>query len=81
MLEDTYVYMEIRLPIDGEGTDFTKVTKCLRDGNGISIGSSHENSMLDTRFYEVEYLDGHEASLVVNNTAENISSQVDEICN
>ena len=34
--------------------------------------------ILDTRFYEVEYLDGHKASLAANNIAENIFSQVDE---
>ena len=34
--------------------------------------------MLDTRVYEVEYLDGNNASLVANSIAENIFSQVDE---
>ena len=34
--------------------------------------------MLDTRVYEVEYLDGHNASLAVNSIAENIFSQVYE---
>ena len=34
--------------------------------------------MLDTRVYEVEYLDVNKASIAANNIAENILSQVDE---
>ena len=34
--------------------------------------------MLDTRFYEVEYLDGYKASLAVNTISENQIPQVDE---
>ena len=34
--------------------------------------------MLDTRVYEVEYLDVHKASLAANNIYENIFSKVDE---
>ena len=60
-LEYTYVDVEISLPIDVEGTDFAKVMKFLWDVKGIPIGRSNENPMLDTRVYEVEYLDGHKA--------------------
>ena len=34
--------------------------------------------MLDTRFYDIEYLDGHKESLAVNTIAENLFSKVDE---
>ena len=43
VLEVTYVNMEIALPRDGKGSEFYKVTKILRDENGIPIGRSHEN--------------------------------------
>ena len=64
--------MEIALSIDGEGPNFAKLTKLLRDANGIPIGRHHENPMLDTRVYEVEYLDGHIASLAAITIAANI---------
>jgi hypothetical protein len=78
VLEDTYVNMEIALPRDGEGPEFARVTKRLRDANGIPIGTANDNPILDTRVYEVEYLDGHKASLAANTIAENLFSQVDE---
>ena len=53
--------MKIALTRYGEGTKFSKVTKRLRDANGIPICRHHENPMLDTRVYGVEYLDGHKA--------------------
>jgi hypothetical protein len=78
VLEDTYVNMEIALPRDGEGPEFARVTKRLRDANGIPIGTANDNPILDTRVYEVEYLDGHKASLAANTIAENMFAQVDE---
>ena len=35
-------------------------------------------TILDTRLYEVEYLDGYKTSLTANTIAENLFSQVDE---
>ena len=77
-LDDTYLNMEIALPRDGDGPEYAKVTKRLRDANGIPIGTANDNPILDTRLYEVEYLDGHRASLTANTIAENLFSQVDE---
>ena len=62
MLEETYVGMKISLPRDGEGTEFFKVTKHLRDENGIPIDRKYDNPLLDTIVYEVEYLGGHKVS-------------------
>ena len=78
MLKDTYVDMDITLPTDGDGTYFSKETKCLQYENGIPIGRSHDNTMLYTRVYEVEYLDGHKASLAVNTITESISVKFDK---
>ena len=77
-LDDTYLHMEIALPRDSEGPELAKVTKRLRDANGIPIGTAHDNPILDTRLYEVEYPDGHTASLTANAIAENLFSQVDD---
>ena len=49
--------MDIEFQRDNEGTKFAKVTERLQDKNGIPIGTQHDNPILDTRVYEVEYLD------------------------
>ena len=58
-----------------KGPDCAKVTKLLWDANGTPIGRYNENTMLDTRVYYSEYLDGHKASLAANTIAENLFSQ------
>ena len=76
-LDDTYLNMEIALPRDSDGPEYAKVTKRLRDTNDLPIGTANDNSILDTRLYEVEYLDGYKTSLATNAIAENLFSQVD----
>ena len=78
VLEDTYLNMELALSRDGDGPEFAKVTKRLRDANGIPIGTAHDNPLLDTRLYEVEYMDGYKASLAANTIAINMFAQVDD---
>ena len=55
VLNDTYLNIEVALPRDGDGPEFAKVTKRLRDANGIPIGTANDNPLLDTRIYKVEY--------------------------
>jgi hypothetical protein len=50
----------------------------LRDKDGLPIGRANNNPMLDTRMYQVEYSDGHKASLAANAIAENMFAQVDD---
>ena len=78
VLQDTYLNMELALPRDGEGPEFARVTKRLQDKDGLHIGTANDNPILDTRLYEVEYLDGHKASLAANAIAENLFAQIDE---
>ena len=70
--------MEVALPRDSEGPEFSRVTKRLRYANGLLIGTENENPILDTRMYEVEYADGHKASMAENTLAINMFTQVDE---
>ena len=70
--------MEIALPKDGESVQFAKVTKRLRDANGLPIGVARDNPILDTRIYEVKYHDDHKASLTANTIVKNLFSHVDE---
>jgi hypothetical protein len=48
--------MELALPRDGEGPEFARVTKRLGDDDGNPIGRASNNSITDTRIFEVEYL-------------------------
>ena len=78
VLDDTYLNMELALPQDGDlEPKFARVTKRLRDANGLPIGTANENPILDTRVYEVEYADGRIASMAANQIAENLFAQVD----
>ena len=76
---DTYLNMELVLP-QGDSLEprLERVTKRLKDANGIPIGTADDNPLLDTRMYEVEYLDGEHASLSANHIAENLFTQVDD---
>ena len=76
--DDTYLNMELALPRDGAEVQFGRVVKRLRDKDGIPIGTAHDNPILDTRIYEVEFQDGHKASMAANAIAENLFAQVDD---
>ena len=77
VFDDTYVNMELALPRSGGEVEFARVTKRLRDKDGLPIGTAHDNPILDTRVYEVEFPDGHKAALAANAIAENLFAQVD----
>ena len=76
---DTYLQMELALP-QGDSLEprLARVTKRMKDANGIPIGTAHDNPLLDTRMYEVEYVDGEKAALSANHIAENLFAQVDD---
>jgi hypothetical protein len=79
--DHTYFRTEITLPRgrgDQEDDEFTKVTKRLRNKEGRPIGTAHDNPLLDTREYKVEFLDGHRESLSANVIAQHMFSQMDE---
>jgi hypothetical protein len=81
VFDNTYLHMEIALPQGGGDQDnvqFARVTKRLRDKDGRPIGTANDNPLLDTREYEVEFLDGHQESLSTNLIAQHMFSQVDD---
>ena len=81
VFDDTYLNMDLAIPRDGYGPGFTKVTKGLRDKDGLTIVKFHNNPILDTRLYEVEYKDRHKVLLSANAIEENIFAQLDEEVN
>jgi hypothetical protein len=81
VFDNTYLRMEIALPRGGgdqEDFQFAKVTKRLRNKEGRPIGVAHDNPLLDTQEYKVEFHDGHRESLSANVIAQHMFSQVDE---
>ena len=76
---DMYLNMELAIP-QGESLEprLARVMKRLNDANGLPIRLANENPILDTRMYEVEYLDGERTSLAANNIAENLFAQIDD---
>ena len=71
--------MELAFPHGDEATpQYAKVTKRLRDANGIPIGTADDNLILDTRMYEVEFMDGTKQSLSANYITENVFAKVDQ---
>ena len=77
-MDYTYMNMKVALPQDTEGPDFSCVTKRLKDTNGLPIGTANKNRILGTIVYEVEYVDGHKASLTANAIAKDMFAQVDD---
>ena len=76
---DMYLNMDLALP-QGDSIEprMARVTKRLKDANGIPIGTANDNLLLDTNMYEVEYLDGKRISLSANHIAENLFAHVDD---
>ena len=70
--------MEVSVPRDDDGPTFARVTKRLRNANGLPIGVANDNPILDTRMYKVEYPDGFKSSLSANVIAQNMFAQVDD---
>ena len=79
VFNDRYLNMELALPHRDEATpQYAKVTKRLRDANGIPISTADDNPILDTRMYEVEFMDGTKQSLSASYITENVFAQVDQ---
>ena len=76
---DPYINMEIGLPRgDDDSLHHAQVKRCALDDNGRPVGRSHNNPLLDSRQYEVEFLDGSVETLTANTIAKNLLAQVDK---
>ena len=74
-------YLNMQLSIfrnDSEAPLSATVKKRALDLEHRLIGKAHKNPHLDTRRYEVEFVDGHSEILSTNIIAENLFYQVDE---
>ena len=75
-LENTYLDMEIALPRDSNGPEFTKVTKRLHNKEGLPIRTANDNPILNSCLCEVKYADSYKVALTANSLAENIFAKV-----
>ena len=77
--DDRYLNMELAVPWgDNPNPQYARVTKRLRDANGVPIRMANENPILDSRMYEVDYQDSIKASLTANYVADNLFAHVDQ---
>ena len=76
---DTNLNMELAIP-QGDSLEpmLARASKRLIDANVLPIWLDNENPILDTRMYEVQYLDGEKTSFVVSNIAENLFAQIND---
>ena len=77
--KDTYIHMEIGLPRGEDGAlEHATVKRRQLDDEGNPIGKSNANITLDSREYEVEFLNGELEVFTANTIAENLLAQVDK---
>lgn len=78
-VEDPYIGMNLGLPHGpDDGLQHAKVKKRVIDDNGTPVGIANNNPLLDTRQYEVEFMNGESEIMTANLIAENIISRTDE---
>ena len=75
---DPHIGMQVLLDRGGNEPELARVTKRMRDDEGNPIGIAHENPIVDTRMYEIEYSDGYKVPVAANVIAENLFSQVND---
>ena len=76
---DPYLRMEVGMPRGADNElQHAIVKRRALDDNGKPYGTPHNNPLLDTRRYEVEYIDGSIEIMSANIIAENVLAQVNE---
>ena len=75
--DDEHIGLELTLPNQGVQRK-GRVVKRKRNENNELIGKAHENPMLDTRIYEIDFGDGTYHEYTTNLIMENLYSQVDD---
>ena len=74
---DRYITARVNLP-QGDSKAYGMVMGRQRDFNGNLIGISHQNPLLDTAIYEVQFDSGDVEEYNANIIAESIYAQVDD---
>ena len=74
---DRYIESEVLLPINGKEMSSEKVVSRVNDKDGKVKGNFNNNTILDTRVYDVMFPDGAVFNYAANIIADNMYSQVD----
>ena len=75
---DPYLEMELSLSRGDDATPVTaRVMRRSLDDSDQPIGTAHLKPLMDSRRYEVQFVDGYSETLAANIIAENLISQVD----
>ena len=69
---DSYVGAEVCIPDEKGQKLMARVSKRMKDSDGVAVGQHHENPFMDTSVYEVKYPDGSTAELQANIIAKNM---------
>ena len=64
--------MQIAMERTDNGPDFARVAKRLKDKDSRPFGIASYNPILDTRIYEVEYVDRYKSAMAANMIANNL---------
>ena len=75
---DPYINMELGFNREEDGYRYAKVKRRAIDKDGKPIGVANSNPLLDSRQYDVEYIDGKLETMTANIIAENLFAQVDD---
>ena len=76
---DSYIGMEVGMPRgDDDNLMHARVKRRAVDVDGNPVGVKNNNPLLDTRMYELEYVDGTLEHVSANVIAESLLAQVDE---
>ena len=74
---ETYINMEVKMPRQSKDMYGQVIRMCL-DENGKTIGTPHENPMLNTLMYEVKFEDDTVQAYAANTIAENMWRSVND---
>ncbi len=73
---DNYISAEVLLPL-GSVLRWGKVISCKHNADGNTVGQAHEQPILNTRTYDIEFNDGTITELMANKIAECMYAQCD----
>ena len=63
---DNYLWMELLMNSGGNTSELARVAKRLCDDYGNPIGTAHENLIIETGVYELEYTNGYTVPVSAN---------------
>ena len=74
------IYLNIELFIDRDSAypKFAKITKRIKNHRNNFIGTAHNNPIMDTRIYKIEYYNSSKQTLAANIITENLFACIDE---